>query len=322
MLLAFGLRARGRAQLLMLSAAVAGLAAVLAFPYARAASAALLASCGAAIVIGSPHRRRALALVAVLVVGAGALVMSRPSLRARFVSGLTTEGSGNRSMLAEAGVRAVRMYPMTGMGAGRFRVREWVPAEAPTALREHPGKAHNQLLSVAAELGLPGLALFLFLLVSVARRMRPSTPAGVAGAVHLVEQVLPHAPYRQWTLSFPHRVRWVPPNEAPAARRHQAPAPHRSGIPTSRGVPGASAEDEPHKVSRRLRSGSETPVISAPSSGCSAVRDAIPRGALPPATPGTVLPAWETGSSTGAPSERRVLSPQQGLSKLQQPALP
>jgi hypothetical protein len=28
-------------------------------------------------------------------------------------------------------------------------------------------------------------------------------------AVHLVEQVLPHAPYRQWTLSFPHRVRWV-----------------------------------------------------------------------------------------------------------------
>ena len=28
-------------------------------------------------------------------------------------------------------------------------------------------------------------------------------------AVHLVEQVLPHVPYRQWTLSFPHRVRWV-----------------------------------------------------------------------------------------------------------------
>lgn len=28
-------------------------------------------------------------------------------------------------------------------------------------------------------------------------------------AVHLVEQVLPHVPYRQWTLSFPHRVRCV-----------------------------------------------------------------------------------------------------------------
>ncbi|MFP2924298.1 transposase zinc-binding domain-containing protein, partial [Pyxidicoccus sp. 3LG] len=28
-------------------------------------------------------------------------------------------------------------------------------------------------------------------------------------AVHLVERVLPHVPYRQWTLSFPHRVRWA-----------------------------------------------------------------------------------------------------------------
>ena len=28
-------------------------------------------------------------------------------------------------------------------------------------------------------------------------------------AVHLVERVLPHVPYRQWTLSFPQRVRWV-----------------------------------------------------------------------------------------------------------------
>jgi hypothetical protein len=28
-------------------------------------------------------------------------------------------------------------------------------------------------------------------------------------AVHLVERVLLHVPYRQWTLSSPHRVRWV-----------------------------------------------------------------------------------------------------------------
>jgi len=27
-------------------------------------------------------------------------------------------------------------------------------------------------------------------------------------AVQLVERVLPHVPYWQWTLSFPHRVRW------------------------------------------------------------------------------------------------------------------
>ena len=33
-------------------------------------------------------------------------------------------------------------------------------------------------------------------------------------AVHLVERVLPHVPYRQWTLSFGHRVRWVLLKEA------------------------------------------------------------------------------------------------------------
>lgn len=32
--------------------------------------------------------------------------------------------------------------------------------------------------------------------------------------VHLVERVLPRVPYRQWTLSFPHRLRWVLLKEA------------------------------------------------------------------------------------------------------------
>jgi O-antigen ligase len=125
-------------------------------------------------------------LIAALGVGAGAVVMMKPSLRARFASSLTTEGSGGRSTLMEAGVSAVRMYPLAGTGAGRFRVGKWVPAEAPVALRENPGKAHNQLLSMAAELGVPGLALFLLMLVSVARRLRPSTPEGVAGLSALV----------------------------------------------------------------------------------------------------------------------------------------
>jgi hypothetical protein len=40
------------------------------------------------------------------------------------------------------------------------------------------------------------------------RRRQPEATVLYA-AVHLVERVLPHVPYRQWTLSFPHRVRWV-----------------------------------------------------------------------------------------------------------------
>ena len=43
------------------------------------------------------------------------------------------------------------------------------------------------------------------------RRVCPSCNAKRAHvtAVHLGAQVLPHVPYRQWTLSFPHRVRWA-----------------------------------------------------------------------------------------------------------------
>jgi O-antigen ligase len=180
-LLAFGLRAQGRNRLLALSAAVVGLGAVLAFPYARAASAALVASCVAVLILGSPHRKLALVLGGLLAVGAVGVVWMKPSLRDRFASSLTHEGSGDRMLLLNAGVDAVKLHPVTGTGAGRFRAGEWVAASAPIAVREQRGKAHNQLLSVAAELGLPGLLCFLMVLVSVARRMTLAHPAGVAG---------------------------------------------------------------------------------------------------------------------------------------------
>lgn len=180
-LLAFGLRSQGRNRLLALSAAIVGLGAVLAFPYARAASAALVASCVAVLVLGSPHRRLALVLGGLLAVGAVGVVWMKPSLRNRFASSLTHEGSGDRMMLVKAGVDVAKLYPVAGAGAGRFRAGEWVDASAPIAVREQRGKAHNQLLSVAAELGFPGLVLFLVLLVSVARRMSLAHPAGVAG---------------------------------------------------------------------------------------------------------------------------------------------
>ncbi|NMO22657.1 hypothetical protein HG543_48545 [Pyxidicoccus fallax] len=102
-------------------------------------------------------------------------------MRNRFASSLTHEGSGDRMMLLRAGVDAVKLHPVTGTGAGRFRAGEWVPDTAPIAVREQRGKAHNQLLSIAAELGFPGLVFFLMLLVAVARRMTLAHPAGVAG---------------------------------------------------------------------------------------------------------------------------------------------
>jgi hypothetical protein len=74
---------------------------------------------------------------------------------------------------------------------------------------------------------------------------------GHPGAVHLVERVLPHVPYRQWTLSFAHRVRWVLLKDAgllsdvltvflegaggPGPRGRRLPPPHRA---TARSRPG------------------------------------------------------------------------------------
>jgi hypothetical protein len=71
----------------------------------------------------------------------------------------------------------------------------------------------------------------------------------------------------------PHRLA----DEAPAARRHHAPALHRAGILTTCGVLGASASGKPHEVSWRLRSRRESAAISAaPSRSGGEEREAPP----------------------------------------------
>ncbi|HYH95520.1 transposase zinc-binding domain-containing protein [Hyalangium sp.] len=76
-------------------------------------------------------------------------------------------------------------------------------------------------------------------------------------AVHLVERVLPRVPYRQWTLSFPHRVRWVLLKEAgllsDVLTLFLRAVSHCSG-----------GSDKPHEVPRRLCSRRQTAAISGP----------------------------------------------------------
>lgn len=180
-LLAFGLHAQGRDRWLALGAALFGLGSILVFPYARAASAALVVACAAVIVLTTGHRRRALIAAGVLVlIGVGAIA-GKASLRARFMSSLTQTGSGDRSLLVGSGLTALEQHPVLGLGAGRFRAMDWVPQTAPVHVREQRGKAHNQLLSIAVEHGVPGLLLFAFMLVSLLRRMRPATAGGAVG---------------------------------------------------------------------------------------------------------------------------------------------
>ncbi len=188
--LILGLHARRWARGVALATAVLGAGAVIAFPFARAATFALLTCVPVALILSLRRRRWALLVGAAVLVVGGAAVALRPAARERFVSSFTAQGSGDRSFLLDAGARAVEQHPLTGVGPGRFKIRDFAAPDAPVYVVENTGKAHNQLLSVAAEMGLPGLALFCVALVALALKMRPVTPARAVGLIALAHFLL------------------------------------------------------------------------------------------------------------------------------------
>jgi O-antigen ligase len=179
--LALGLRAKGRDRALALSLAAVGFAAVLFFPYARAAAGALAVSGVLVLTLAHPRRNAGLALGAAGLLVAALSVAAYAPLRARFASSFSSAGSGERDKLLETGLRAVAEHPVTGVGLGQFRPSRYADASTPQAVSDNAGKAHNQFLSIAAELGVPGLLLFLWVLVSFARAMSLQRAEGVAG---------------------------------------------------------------------------------------------------------------------------------------------
>jgi O-antigen ligase len=189
-LLVAALSTRGAARAAALVGAAVGIVAIAVFPYARAASAALLVACVVAGALAHPRRGWALGvgtLLAVFLVLAGAAIAP---LRERFASSITASGSGDRHLLVSAGLAVVRKHPVVGLGPGNFRALEHVPIDAPEHLRAHRGKAHNQFVSVAAETGIVGALLFCVMLAALALRMRPETPHGVFGLAMLLFFVL------------------------------------------------------------------------------------------------------------------------------------
>jgi O-antigen ligase len=185
-LLAVGFHTRGAERRWSLVAAVAGLVAILVFPYARAGSVALLASCALVMLLGSRQRRWAALAGGALVVTGLLVSAGSPGVRARFATSLSAEGSGERHELLWAGLRAVQAHPWVGLGAGRFRVGEWAADSAGEHVRTHAGKAHNQFLSVAAESGIPGLVFFVLVLAWLGRRLELVTATGMVGVGALI----------------------------------------------------------------------------------------------------------------------------------------
>ncbi|MBX7098885.1 MAG: O-antigen ligase family protein [Myxococcaceae bacterium] len=132
------------------------------FPEARLASVALLVALAVGVVQATPRPRVALLGLTGLAVLAALAVALSPGLRERLSTSLTAEGSGERRHLLETGLRAVEAHPFAGVGPGNFQPARFADGSTPALVSENPGKAHNQLLSMAAETGIPGALLFVF----------------------------------------------------------------------------------------------------------------------------------------------------------------
>ncbi len=185
---------------------LAGLATVCVwvFPHARMASLALLGALVVTAGLLAPRRDLALGVI-VLVLGASFVtVVTVDSVRERLVSAQTDEGGGYRAELRASGVRAVTEHPLVGVGLGQFRPSKFPSALMPQSVLENPGKAHNQFLSMAAEVGVPGALLFLLMLASLAS-LATRTPDGVltlASLALFVGLSLAHDPLFQPTFSM------------------------------------------------------------------------------------------------------------------------
>ncbi len=161
-----------------LFATVVGLVGLWVFPHARAASVATVLAVAVTWISAARHRGRA-AVGALLLLGAAAgISVAVPSVRARFITSVTSEGSGEREALTTAGFNAIAHAPLTGVGLGRFRPGLYLPDDAPAQARTHPGKAHDQFVTIAAEAGVPAALLLVFALVAWLRRGLLELPRG------------------------------------------------------------------------------------------------------------------------------------------------
>jgi O-antigen ligase len=176
--LGLGLKLQGRRRAVALAVAAVGLVSVGLFPYARAASVALVAVMGLLVLMGLPRRVALPAFAGVVGLAVLALALNAP-LRERFLHSNTEQGSGSRAALLETGLCAVRSSPITGVGPGRFQARLFATPDMPQQAREHSGKSHNQFVSMAAETGVPGALLFIGLLGWLAWRLPRSRPEGL-----------------------------------------------------------------------------------------------------------------------------------------------
>ena len=129
------------------------------------------------VVIGAAFiawRWRALVAVALAFAVLAGIAVAQPQIRRSLqhhtTHGLNSASSGRASLVAN-GIRIAKAHPVRGVGVGGFK-RAYADRVDPRLKGKDPKKAasHDTPVTVAAETGIPGLALFAWLLVAVFRQ--------------------------------------------------------------------------------------------------------------------------------------------------------
>jgi O-antigen ligase len=151
------------------------------FPFARMAAFSLGLALAFQLFWGITQRKWALLCMGGLLLALASAIALNEGLRHRLASSLSDEGSGTRMALWGAGWRAVKSSPLVGVGAGRFRPSAFPSKDMPESVKAHPGKAHNQALTFAAESGLVGLLLAFMAFFSLAKAFFRQQRFGLTG---------------------------------------------------------------------------------------------------------------------------------------------
>jgi putative inorganic carbon (hco3(-)) transporter len=129
------------------------------------------------VVVGAAFiawRWRALIAVALAFAVLAGIAVAQPQIR-RSLEHHTTHGlndaSSGRASLVANGIRIAKAHPVRGVGVGGFK-RAYADRVYPKVKNKEPKKAasHDTPVTVAAETGVVGLALFAWLLVAVFRQ--------------------------------------------------------------------------------------------------------------------------------------------------------
>ena len=148
-------------------------------------------------VLAPPRQRARLAgAAAAAVIGFGVLVSQNVSLQARFASTFDSSQSdynytetNGRIEIWKRGLYYMATHPVTGVGIANFMTAEYQIGSELKAAKgitdHHMLTAHNSEIQIGAELGIPGLAAYLYMLGSAMRGMWRKRRQGIAARKRL-----------------------------------------------------------------------------------------------------------------------------------------